>query len=229
MQRTPRLVAATIVAALLAVLAPAVAANAASDPGNPQVVPATVGVIVIPAGNVVNLTGASFSACDALQYGYQLSLGPNVPLGSKDDTCETIPTAGAVIGPFVFDTTLRIFLTDVTCGDTFYSDGVHALITGSNPFTVDITDSGICTSGPSDPRPPPGPGQGNLTVTVTVHPFQLPPLAPFVPDVSSSSSGGSTLSTSAPVTPLPAPPAAPPVASPPAAAPAVAAAPRFTG
>jgi hypothetical protein len=229
MKRTPRLVAATVAAALLAVLAPAVAASAASDPGNSQVVPSTVGVIVIPAGDVVTLSGAAFSACDALQYGYQLNFGPNVPVDSKGPVCTTIPASGAQFGPFISDTTLRIFLTDVTCSDTFYSDGVHALVTGSNPLTVDITDSGICTSGPSDPRPPGGPGQGNLTVTVTIAPFQLPPLAPFVPDVSSSSSGGSTLSASAPVTPLSPPPVAPPVAPPPAAAPAVAAAPRFTG
>jgi hypothetical protein len=114
------------------------------------------------------LANASFSACDPLTYGYQLDAGANVSVASKPFACETVPAAGATIGPFPTAELLRVFLTDELCPVTFYSDGNHALVTGSNPFRVDITDSGFCTSGPGDPRPPALPGGGNLDVTVSI-------------------------------------------------------------
>jgi hypothetical protein len=134
--------------------------------------------LVIPAGKVATLSNAhwNLAPCDALTYGYQLNLGANVPLASKPGgPCFNAPVAGAVIGPFPTASLLRIFLTDtgdpfvpVACNFTFYSDGSHALVTGTNPWIVDIRDSVFCTFGPNNPFPPAGVGLGNIDVTVTI-------------------------------------------------------------
>src|SRR5262249_35667238 len=66
-------------------------------------------------------------------------------------------------------TLLRIWLTDMhPPAYTFYSDGSHALVTGSNPWTVSIMDSLFGTVGAPVPPPPTGPRLGNFHVTVTV-------------------------------------------------------------
>jgi hypothetical protein len=128
--------------------------------------------LVIPAGETATLSGASFNACDPLEYGYQLNLGANVIVDTTPAICENNAAAGAVVGPFSTATLLRIVLIDDQCGGgptwTYYSDGNHASVTGSNPATVDIMDSGICAFDSNTPRPPSGPGTGNLTVTVTI-------------------------------------------------------------
>ena len=84
----------------------------------------------------------------------------------------TLP--GATIGPFRTATLLRIFLTDtgippgINCNYTFYSDGSHALVTGTNPYIVDIRDSAFCNVPPTVPLVPAGVGMGNVSVTVTI-------------------------------------------------------------
>jgi hypothetical protein len=134
--------------------------------------------IIIPAGRVATLSNAhwNLTPCDALTYGYQLNLGANVPVASKPGgPCVNGAVAGAIIGPFPTASLLRIFLTDTgdpailaVCNFTFYSDGSHALVTGTNPWIVDIRDSFFCTLGPGNPFPPAGVGLGNIDVTVTV-------------------------------------------------------------
>jgi hypothetical protein len=133
--------------------------------------------IIIPAGKIATLTNARWTLgpCDALTYGYQLNLGANVPLASKPGgTCANAALPGATIGPFQRAALLRIFLTDsgippgINCNYTFYSDGSHARVTGSNPYTVDIRDSAFCQVPPNVPLVPAGVGLGNVSVTVTV-------------------------------------------------------------
>lgn len=135
--------------------------------------------IVIPAGSVATLSDAhwAFAPCDRLTYGYQLNLGELVPLASKPVGCFDAPVAGATIGPFETATLLRIFLTDTgtglpgsggSCDFTYFSDGVHALVTGSNPYTVDIRDSFFCQLDPTEPFTPSAPGLGNISLTVTI-------------------------------------------------------------
>lgn len=129
--------------------------------------------LVIPAGKVATLSGAQFGAggglncpSDLLAYGYQLNLGANVQVASGNGCTAA---AGATIGPFATATLLRIWLTDLHPPVyTFYSDGNHALVSGSNPWTVSIMDSLFGTVGPGTPRPPAGPGQGNFNVVVTI-------------------------------------------------------------
>ena len=129
--------------------------------------------LVIPAGKVATLSGAQFGGVggvncpgDLLAYGYQLDLGANVQVASGNG-CS--PAAGATIGPFPTARLLRVWLTDLHPPVyTFYSDGNHALVSGSNPWTVSIMDSFFGTIGPDMPRPPTGPGLGNFNVTVTI-------------------------------------------------------------
>jgi hypothetical protein len=160
-------VAGAAFAALLMTLVLAAGAGASPPSG-----------IVIPAGDVATLSNATFGdqivnpgncPADILAYGYELGAGANVQLASGAG-CQ--PLIGATIGPFAAPTQLRIFLADTGCGDTFYSDGNHALVSASNPWTwtVSIMDSNLCTSGPGDSRVPVAPGTGNLNLTVTLTP-----------------------------------------------------------
>jgi hypothetical protein len=120
--------------------------------------------IVIPAGKVATLSNAhwNLTPCDALTYGYQLNLGANVALASKPGgPCVNGAVPGATLGPFPRATLLRIFLTDTgdpaasaSCNFTFYSDGSHALVTGTNPWIVDIRDSFFCQKPPDVAFPP---------------------------------------------------------------------------
>lgn len=133
---------------------------------------------VIPAGAVATIAGAHWNLmpCDALSYGYQLGSGGLVTLASKPGgLCENGNLPGATIGPFSSTTLLRIFLADtgnpvahVACDYTFYSTGSHALVSGSNPWRVDIRDSSGCSAGPNAPLAPATPGQGNLDLTVRI-------------------------------------------------------------
>ena len=79
--------------------------------------------------------------------------------------CQAV--AGTVIGPFPTAVLLRIWLTDLhTPVFTFYSDGNHATVVGSNPRLVSIRDSlfGTVTTGALVSPP----GDGNLNVVVTI-------------------------------------------------------------
>jgi hypothetical protein len=138
--------------------------------------------LIIPAGKKATLTNAQFgdlllptaplapntvTNCpgDPLAYGYQLNLGANVQLATGGMGCQVV--AGAVIGPFPTAVLLRIFLTDKHLPVfTFYSDGNHATVVGTNPFLVSIRDSffGLITTAPLIPPP----GDGNLNVVVTI-------------------------------------------------------------
>jgi len=153
-------------AALAALILTLVSATAASA--------APPSEIVIPAGDVATLSNATFGGigncpADRLEYGYELGWGANVQLASGVG-CE--PASGGTIGPFARPTQLRIYLDDFACGDTFYSDGDHALVSASSPWSwsVAMMDANICTSAPGDPRVPAQPGAGNFNVTVTLTP-----------------------------------------------------------
>jgi hypothetical protein len=134
--------------------------------------------ITIPTGKVATISNAHWNLlpCDALTYGYQLDFGSLIPLGSKPGgSCANGSLPGATLGPFPQPVQLRIFLTDtgnpatpVSCNYTFYSDGAHALVTGSNPWQIDIRDSAFCTEASTTAFAPTAPGLGNLDVTVTV-------------------------------------------------------------
>ena len=138
--------------------------------------------LVIPAGRTATLSNAQFGDAllptaplapntatncpgDPLAYGYQLNLGANIQVATGGMGCQVV--AGAVIGPFPTAVLLRIWLTDFHLPVfTFFSDGNHATVVGSNPRLVAIRDSffGTITTGPLIPPP----GDGNLNVVVTI-------------------------------------------------------------
>lgn len=148
-------------------------------PGNPGITARSGGQgFVLPAGAIATILDAHWNLdpCDALTYGYQLDGGALVTLASKPGgVCENGNLPGATIGPFPTTRLLRIFLTDrgnpaadVYCEYTFYSDGSHALVSGSNPWQVAIRDSSGCRAVPSTPLAPSSPDKGNLELIVTV-------------------------------------------------------------
>jgi hypothetical protein len=138
--------------------------------------------LVIPAGKTATLSNAQFgdvllptaplapntvTNCpgDPLAYGYQVNLGANVQIATGGMGCQVV--AGAVIGPFPTAVLVRIWLTDFHAPVfTFYSDGNHATVVGSNPHLISIRDSlfGTVTTGALVPPP----GDGNLNVVVTI-------------------------------------------------------------
>jgi hypothetical protein len=129
--------------------------------------------IVIPAGHTLTISNVSLGCYDALTFGYQLDMGANVTVGGG----RCAHPADTTIGPFAQDTQIRIWTTDTSAwyctgypaSYTYYSDGLHALVTGTNPYQVDIMDSGVGCNVPADQlRLPSGPGQGNLTATLTI-------------------------------------------------------------
>ena len=94
-----------------------------------------------------------------------MNLGANVQLATGGMGCQAV--AGAVIGPFPTAVLLRIWLTDFHAPVfTFFSDGNHATVVGSNPYLVSIRDSlfGTVTTGALVSPP----GDGNLNVVVTI-------------------------------------------------------------
>ncbi len=114
-------------------------------------------------------THVMFGACNALTWGYELD-------GVQHDVESFAGGCGGQAGSdltvtFVPTQTLRVYLRDNTCGDTYFEDGNHAVVTGSNPYDIKIADSGgFCERGPDvDAR---GDiiesGSGNLNVTKTI-------------------------------------------------------------
>ena len=103
------------------------------------------GQFIIPLGQTATLS-AVFHACNSLQYGYQLNFGALVtapgslkPAGS----CGLVSAPGTTTieaGPTAV--LLRLFLDDVSCGTTFFSDGDHAQLDPANPSAVWIMDGG---------------------------------------------------------------------------------------
>ena len=189
---------AVVGAACAALLSMLVLASAASA------YPTTVTDIPVLAGDTVTLSGAHFgdpsgpyanSPSDPLVYGYSLdggstdvSVGDNGSGGSNDV---------ADVGPIAVlsgQTSLLVYLTDNytdlsdpsnSCGETYYSNGNHALVTqtGSSTYDVSIYDCDV-GSYQTDARAVPADGAGNLNVTVTI---EGPP-----PTASISSPGSGT-------------------------------------
>jgi hypothetical protein len=121
--------------------------------------------IFIPKGHTATLTKAEFHAFEALTYGYQLNGGANVEVGSQELGGLNGKVPDATVGPVSAISLIRIFLTSVNCGFTYYSDGLHAVVSGSNPFLVELNDAFFCTSSPSEPRT----GHHDLDLKLTVN------------------------------------------------------------
>lgn len=136
----------------------------------------STGGFVLPAGETATLSNTLLGyACNALTYGYQLRGGTFTALGSKPYGCTAVPQADATIGPHETSVEFVLILNDDTCGHSFDSTGGHALVTGDNPYEVDISDAGFYCEAPAGTTRPPG-SSGNLSTTVTIAEVALPSL-----------------------------------------------------
>jgi hypothetical protein len=124
----------------LAVLAAVALATPVSAIGGP------VGGFVLPPGSTATFSGIDFGACNNLGWGYSLNFGPDLVQATRQGNCVTHMSAPDVtIGPFATPTNVRVFLKDITCTATYYSDGTpvdHVIISGSNPYLLRFSDAG---------------------------------------------------------------------------------------
>ena len=91
--------------------------------------------IVVPVGQMVTFASPTLAACHATSYGYSVN-GVDTQLAQKPDDCETTTFGDQTVGPFATAVVLRVYLTDETCGATYYSDGDHARVSSSNLITI---------------------------------------------------------------------------------------------
>jgi hypothetical protein len=116
-------------------------------------------------GGTATFTKVLFRACNALTWGVELD-GVQHDFESKSFGCFDQAGSNQTF-TFVPTQTLRVFLRDNTCGFTFFEDGNHAIVTGSNPFVIKIADAGgFCERPPSVTVT--GFTVGNLNVTKTI-------------------------------------------------------------
>jgi hypothetical protein len=114
-------------------------------------------------------TNVWFSSCNAETWGYTID-GVSTDIASKSAVCDDrVPESDASV-TYLSTQTLHVYLRDDSpkCSYTYTDDGLHSLVTGTNPQTIEITDSGgWCESNPTMERLPTG-GAGNLNLTKTV-------------------------------------------------------------
>ena len=100
---------------------------------------------ILPGGSTASFTNLQFSACNSLSWGYQLNGGANQVQATFPGGCTSGSASNVTIGPFTTPMTLRVFLTDNHCNNTYYSDGTpvdHVIVAGSNPYSLRFADSG---------------------------------------------------------------------------------------
>lgn len=103
------------------------------------------GGFVLGVGATATFTNNSFGACNNLSWGYQLDSGPNVTQATKPGGCFAQTAPDVTVGPFTTSHVIRVFMSDLTCGQTYFSDGLpvdHVIVSGSNPFVLRFADSG---------------------------------------------------------------------------------------
>src|SRR5262245_7109910 len=105
---------------------------------------ASATTILLPAGYEATLSNTILGGCDANSYGYQVGSNALVPVASKPSECTPGRSeSNLTVGPFGTSQSFRVYLADGTCNTIYYSDGTpvnHALVSGSNPYTIAIND-----------------------------------------------------------------------------------------
>jgi hypothetical protein len=126
--------------------------------------------IIVPKGHTATFDDPTWSACNALAWGYTTG-GPNIQLGTKAYGCTTTPVVDpdVTVGPFPTAVVLRVYLQDDTCSSTvYYSDGDHAHVTptGAHRYQVDIADAGGFCERQTIPAVFTGPGNFSVGVVI---------------------------------------------------------------
>jgi hypothetical protein len=115
---------------------------------------------------VASLSSITLTSCNADSFGFILSTGFAATIVSKPAGCATVTAPNRTLGPFFGDASLRFFLNDNTCFFSFVSDGLHASLSGSDPYDIGIADGGDgCTQSPGMQIP-----GGSISLTVLVAP-----------------------------------------------------------
>jgi hypothetical protein len=123
---------------------------------------------VLATRQTATFTNVLFAACNQLTWGYELD-GVGHDFETFEGGCPdaAVPGSDQTVS-FLSTQTLRVFLHDDSCGDTYFEGGNHSLVTGTNPSLIQITDSGgFCESDPDNARPPVGGGNLNVTKTIS--------------------------------------------------------------
>ena len=126
--------------------------------------------IIVPKGHTATFDDPTWSACNALAWGYTTG-GSNVQLGTKAYGCTGTPVVDpdVTVGPFPTAVVLRVYLQDDTCSSTvYYSDGDHAHVTptGVHTYQVDIADAGGFCERQTIPADFTGPGNFSVGVVI---------------------------------------------------------------
>ncbi len=116
----------------------------------------------------ITFSNITLGACNDITFGYTVN-GVSTDVYTKPYDCAPFHSYADVTIAVPIGSTVQVFLRDNTCGATFTQDSGHALVTGTNPYQIAITDAGgFCEArSPSASRPPTN-GVGNLNVTETV-------------------------------------------------------------
>ena|SRR5689334_15733904 len=115
----------------------------------------------------ITFSNISLGACNSITFGYTVG-GVSTDVDTKPYGCFSQTFSDVtILAPI--GSTVQVYLKDNTCNATFTQDSQHALVTGTNPTQIAITDAGgFCEApSPTTPRPPTN-GVGNLNVTETI-------------------------------------------------------------
>jgi len=116
----------------------------------------------------ITFSNISLGACNDITFGYTVG-GVSTDVYTKPYDCAPFHSYADVSVFVPVGSTVDVYLRDNTCGATFTQESGHALVTGTNPYQIAITDAGgFCeATSPTGSRPPTN-GIGNLNVTETI-------------------------------------------------------------
>ena len=116
----------------------------------------------------ITFSNITLGACNDITFGYTVN-GVSTDLYTKPYDCAPFHSYADVTVQVPVGSTVQVYLRDNTCSATFTQNSGHALVTGTNPYQIAITDAGgFCeATSPSASRPPTN-GIGNLNVTETI-------------------------------------------------------------
>jgi hypothetical protein len=141
--------ALAVIVVILVAFVPLATPDTAGAMGGPP-----SGSFVLPEGFTGTFSAAGFNACDALTWGYILDVpGEPQPQASKPFGCSSVSAPTVTIGPFQETVRFEVYLTDDTCGKTYYSDGSpvdHVIVDGNGPYNLRFADSGGADCGQAD-------------------------------------------------------------------------------
>jgi hypothetical protein len=116
----------------------------------------------------ITFSNITLGACNDITFGYTVN-GVSTDVYTKPYDCAPAHSYTDVSILVPLGSTVDVFLRDNSCGATFTQESGHALVTGTNPYQIAITDAGgFCEATSPTTSHPPTNGVGNLNVTETI-------------------------------------------------------------